>query len=72
MTPLGNALVFLALLVVITLAILAFYQHGYKKGHDAGYDRGYLAGRRDADNWWIGVEKEAREAQEKIWREEAS
>ena len=52
--------------------LLTIYRHGYTKGHGAGYDRGYLAGRKDADNWWLEVEKETDKARQKIWREEPS
>jgi hypothetical protein len=41
------------------------------RGHEAGYDKGYEAGRKDADNWWMGIEKEVEQAQrrtsKRVW-----
>ena len=39
-------------------------------GYKAGWKDGYLQGRKDADNWWLGVESETDQARQKIWKEE--
>lgn len=45
----------------VVVKLRAFYQRGFQDG--------YTAGRKDADNWWIGVETEADKERQKIWRE---
>lgn len=39
--------------------------------HFSGYKAGYESGRKDADNWWLGVEAGADRARQEIWRKEA-
>jgi hypothetical protein len=34
------------------------------------YREGYEQGRRDADNWWVNLEREVDLERQKIWREE--
>jgi hypothetical protein len=57
MTTLGYTAFFLALLIFSVWTHTELYQRGYAKG------------RKDADNWWIGTEKDADEARVRIWRE---
>ena len=61
----------LSALIVLVLSHLAFGWWRYVKGVEQGTDQGYIKGRKDADNWWLGVESEADQARVKIWREEA-
>jgi hypothetical protein len=75
MNPLGVVLILAAELAVVILTLLAFHErgrrHGVKEGAKDGYDKGYAQGRKDADNWWIGLETEADKVRQQIWREEA-
>jgi len=48
---------------------LFFHERGYTAGFKEGKDSGYLAGRKAADNWWLGVEAEADRARQEIGRE---
>lgn len=57
----------ISLLLAEALLLALSNEHGYQRGHD----KGYLEGRKDADNWWLGVESGSDEARKKIWREEA-
>lgn len=50
--------------------MLFFHERGYKRGMEAGkqkfFEDGYLRGRKDADNWWIGVEQGYAEGREQV------
>ena len=35
-----------------------------------GWRFGYREGRKRADNWWLGIEETAEDAQREMWREE--
>jgi hypothetical protein len=70
MTVLVGLLVFAGEIFAIVLISLAFHNWGYQKGSKAGRDAGYDEGRKAADNWWLGVEAEADQERQKIWREE--
>lgn len=66
MSALGLALLGIVVLLVELYACSEFYRSGRERGWREGYD----AGRKAADNWWIGVETEADRERQKIWREE--
>lgn len=34
------------------------------------HKRGYRQGRRDADNWWIGLEDQTARERKRLWMEE--
>jgi hypothetical protein len=78
-SPLEATLLFGGELAAIILIALAFHsrgrhdglQEGMTKGKLDGYGSGYTQGRKDADNWWLGVESEADRVRQQIWREEA-
>ena len=59
------------IVAVYTVLLLAVRSSACKAGHREGYKSGYTQGRKDADNWWVGVESEVDQARVKIWREEA-
>jgi hypothetical protein len=61
----------IGILVFLVATHLLFHRWGYRKGQRDTFDAGYLAGRKDADNWWVKLEEEADQARRKIWREEA-
>jgi hypothetical protein len=75
MNPFEATAIFVGELVAIVLIALAFHERGrrggIKKGYLAGYGEGFAAGRKQADNWWIGLETEADKVRQQIWREEA-
>jgi hypothetical protein len=58
--------------LLLALANLDGYRRGYKQSHKHGYDSGYVAGRNDECAWQILIAEQVKEAQEEIWREEAS
>lgn len=68
---LGTVCLAIALVIFLVGTHLIFHEWGYRKGEKAGRDEGYLAGRKAADDWWLGVEAEIDRARQKIWREEA-
>ena len=70
-TVLGIVCLMIALVGFLVGSHLSFHEWGYRKGERAGRDEGYLAGRKAADDWWLGVEAEIDRARQKIWREEA-
>jgi hypothetical protein len=70
MTLLEALMLFVGELLAIVLIALGFHKWGYRKGQKAGKDEGYLAGRKAADDWWFGVERDVDQARQKIWREE--
>lgn len=54
-------------LVALCVAInVAFYVHDRRAKR-----KGYQMGRRDADNWWIGVEEDVAAERRKLWMEES-
>jgi len=60
--------------IVILLVALAAWRAGYKvgekegdrTGYTRGCDAGYERGRKEVDDWWIGVEDEADQARQKL------
>jgi flagellar biosynthesis/type III secretory pathway protein FliH len=75
MNPFEATAIFVGELIAIVLIALAFHERGRRNGVKEGakdaYDKGYTQGRKDADNWWLGLETEADKARQQIWREEA-
>lgn len=61
----------IASLSLVALLVIGFRDLGYKSGMKDGHTAGYDQGRKDADNWWLGVESQADQARQQIWREEA-
>lgn len=70
-TILGVVALSVGILVFLVATHLSFHRRGFKKGYLDGYGEGFTAGRKQADNWWIGLEDQANQVREKIWREEA-
>jgi len=46
------------------------FRKGYSAGKKDGMKDGYSIGRIDADNWWLGVEREVDRERVKMWRDE--
>ncbi len=59
---------YIAILLLILMCLCE--QHGYNDGRKRGKEEGYRLGRIDADKWWLGIEEQADQARQKIWREE--
>lgn len=70
MTLLGWICCGLGTIIIIVLTVRALQASARAAGFKDGYANGYAKGRKDADNWWIGVEEEADEQQRQLWREE--
>ena len=45
------------------------YERGKKEADIQVAAQAYDHGRKDADNWWLGVEQQADQARLKIWEE---
>lgn len=71
MNPLESAALFVGALIAIVLISVAFDERSRRAAAKDGYQLGYTQGRKDADNWWLGVESEADKARVEIWRKEA-
>jgi len=44
---------------------LAMHGRGYRRGLRHGYE----LGRKYADGWWLGIEREIDEERQKLWKE---
>lgn len=71
MSILGVVVLPAAIAIFLAITHLWFGDRRYKKGAKDGHALGYAMGRKDADNWWIGVEAETDRARQQIWRKEA-
>jgi hypothetical protein len=60
---------FAGLSILAGVALVGAYAYNF--GRLRAYKEGYTQGRKDADNWWQGVESEVDRERVKIWREEA-
>lgn len=67
----GGVRNFLAISAVLNLvSISCHWIVGKRYFTRDGYRNGYRDGRKDADNWWIEVERGIDREREKIWKEE--
>lgn len=66
MSVLGVVCSVLSVVLLIATLLVSMHNWAYK----AAWKEGYAAGRKDADNWWIGAEAGAEQARQTIWREE--
>lgn len=70
----------LCLLAISLIALIGFFsdiasRKGFNRGYEVGRHEGksihaaecYALGRKDADNWWIGLEDAATEARRKMY-----
>lgn len=46
------------------------YEQGFHAGEKAGYAQGFEEGRRVADNWWMGLERETARTKQQMQDEE--
>jgi len=69
-TILGVVSGLISIMLFLAGTFVLFYKWGYSHGFEDVSKKGYLAGRRDADNWWLGMEAEANRARQEIGGEE--
>ena len=60
-----NVVVIIGVLISLGLLACAWFRD---RGYKAGVSDGYEQGRKDADNWWIGIEAEIDQSRQALWK----
>ena len=57
--------------IAATVTFFAARRVHHHRSYSRGLKEGYELGRKSADDWWIGVERQTEEERRRIWRESA-